>query len=44
MTLISESLRKGVVARGGDRCEYCHLPTTGQVATFPIDRLASSDE
>ncbi|MFO0843312.1 MAG: HNH endonuclease signature motif containing protein [Gemmataceae bacterium] len=37
-------MRKSVVARAGDRCEYCHLPTTGQVATFPIDHLTPRDQ
>ena len=27
--------------RAGHRCEYCHLPTRGQVATFPIDHIVS---
>lgn len=27
------------MARAGFRCEYCHLPTRGQVATFPIDHV-----
>jgi hypothetical protein len=31
--------RAEVVARAGRRCEYCHLPTRGQVATFPIDHI-----
>jgi hypothetical protein len=26
-----------VVARAGDRCEYCHLSQESQVATFPVD-------
>ncbi len=25
--------------RARQRCEYCHLPTRGQVATFPIDHV-----
>lgn len=32
-------LRAAVRSRAGDRCEYCHLPTTGQIATFPIDHV-----
>ena len=39
MSLISKSLRSAVVARAENRCEYCHLPTVGQVATFPIDHV-----
>jgi 5-methylcytosine-specific restriction endonuclease McrA len=39
MTAFSDELRAAVVARAGARCEYCHLPTRGQVATFPIDHI-----
>jgi len=39
MTLFSDEVRDAVVARAGGRCEYCHLPTRGQVATFPIDHV-----
>jgi 5-methylcytosine-specific restriction endonuclease McrA len=39
MSAISETMRATVVARAMDRCEYCHLPTRGQVATFPIDHV-----
>jgi hypothetical protein len=39
MTLFSDEMRDVVVSRAGDRCEYCHLPTRGQVATFPIDHV-----
>src|SRR5262245_14542102 len=39
MSVVSESLRAATVARAGERCEYCHLPTRGQVATFPIDHV-----
>jgi 5-methylcytosine-specific restriction endonuclease McrA len=39
MTLFSDEVRDAVVARAGARCEYCHLPTRGQVATFPIDHV-----
>jgi len=31
--------RAEVTAHAGHRCEYCHLPTRGQVATFPIDHV-----
>ena len=44
MTVFSDAMRKDVVARAGDRCEYCHLPTAGQVATFPIDHLIPRDQ
>jgi hypothetical protein len=39
VTLFSDAIRTAVVARAGDRCEYCCLPTRGQVATFPIDHV-----
>lgn len=39
MSAFSE-VRWAEVARRADyRCEYCHLPTRGQVATFPIDHI-----
>jgi 5-methylcytosine-specific restriction endonuclease McrA len=39
MTVFSDEVRDAVVARAGERCEYCHLSTRGQVATFPIDHI-----
>lgn len=39
MSLFSPTRRAEVKARAGERCEYCHLPTRGQVATFPIDHI-----
>jgi len=39
MTAFSDEVRDAVAGRAGDRCEYCHLPTRGQVATFPIDHV-----
>lgn len=39
MSAFSEARRAEVTARAGHRCEYCHLPTRGQVATFPIDHI-----
>jgi hypothetical protein len=39
LSAISERLRAQVVARAGNRCEYCHLPTTGQVGRFPVDHV-----
>lgn len=39
MTAFSDEVRAAVVARAVGRCEYCHLPTRGQVATFPIDHV-----
>jgi HNH endonuclease len=39
MTNISISLRRLVIQRSGDRCEYCGLSQAGQVATFHIDHI-----
>lgn len=39
MSVVSDAVRVAVVARAGDRCEYCRLPTRGQVATFPVDHV-----
>ncbi|SRR5579875_437370 len=39
MTLFSDEMRAAVVARADGRCEYCHLPTRGQVATVPVDHI-----
>jgi hypothetical protein len=39
MTVFSDDVRDAVVDRAGGRCEYCHLPRRGQVATFPIDHV-----
>ena len=39
MSTVPDRVRAVVVARAGDRCEYCHLPTRGQVATFPVDHI-----
>jgi hypothetical protein len=39
MTVISDQLRREVVARADQRCEYCRLPQAGQVATFPVDHV-----
>ncbi|MBP3960412.1 HNH endonuclease [Gemmata sp. G18] len=40
MSAFSDVRRAEVAARAGHRCEYCHLPTRGQVATFPIDHIS----
>ena len=37
MSVVSDTIRAAVVERAGHRCEYCHLPIRGQVATFPVD-------
>jgi len=39
MTVFSDEVRAAVIARAGGRCEYSHLSTAGQVATFPIDHV-----
>ena len=39
MTSIPTSLRRLVIQRSGDRCEYCGLSQAGQVATFHIDHI-----
>lgn len=39
MSAFSDVRRAEVAARAGHRCEYCHLPTRGEVATFPIDHV-----
>lgn len=39
MTVFSDDMRDAVVDRAGGRCEYCHLSSRGQVATFPIDHI-----
>ncbi|MDF5708835.1 MAG: HNH endonuclease signature motif containing protein [Nostoc sp. S4] len=39
MVTISAALRRLVIQRAGDRCEYCSLSQTGQAATFHIDRI-----
>jgi hypothetical protein len=39
MSHIPDALRLQVVARAANCCEYCHLPSRGQVATFPVDHV-----
>lgn len=39
MSAFSDVRRAEVTSHAGHRCEYCHLPTRGQVATFPIDHV-----
>lgn len=36
---ISATLRRQVIERAGNRCEYCCLGQTGQEATFHIDHV-----
>ncbi len=39
MATIPVSLRRFVIQRAGDRCEYCGISQIGQVATFHIDHI-----
>ena len=39
MSDIAARLRRLVVSRAGDRCEYCRLAQKGQEATFHIDHI-----
>ncbi len=39
MSVVSDSVRLAITLRAASRCEYCHVPTRGQVATFPIDHI-----
>lgn len=39
MPTIPASLRRLVIQRAGDRCEYCGLSQVGQEATFHIDHV-----
>lgn len=39
MTKIPASLRRFVIQRASNRCEYCGLSQAGQVATFHIDHI-----
>lgn len=36
---IPASLRRLVIQRADDRCEYCRISQAGQVATFHIDHI-----
>jgi hypothetical protein len=39
MKYVSPFLRKLVIRRAGNRCEYCQLSQEGQEATFHIDHI-----
>lgn len=39
MNGIPSNLRRIVLERSGNRCEYCHLSQVGQEATFHIDHI-----
>jgi hypothetical protein len=42
MTTIPVSLRRFVIQRANNRCEYCRISQVGQVATFHIDHIIPS--
>lgn len=42
MSEISRRLRRLVILRAGNRCEYCRLAQGGQEATFHIDHILPS--
>ncbi|MBW4692464.1 MAG: HNH endonuclease [Lyngbya sp. HA4199-MV5] len=39
MATIPASLRRLVIQRANDRCEYCGIAQMGQVATFHVDHI-----
>lgn len=39
MRYVSSTLRKQVVERSGNHCEYCGLSQAGQAATFHVDHV-----
>jgi 5-methylcytosine-specific restriction endonuclease McrA len=39
MTAIPARLRRLVISRAGNRCEYCQLSQVGQEATFHTDHI-----
>ncbi|MEP0982691.1 HNH endonuclease signature motif containing protein [Leptolyngbya sp. FACHB-17] len=39
MTTIPASLRRFVIQRADNRCEYCRISQVGQAATFHIDHI-----
>lgn len=39
MTTIPASLRRFVIQRASNRCEYCGISQLGQVATFHVDHV-----
>jgi hypothetical protein len=42
MTTIPVSLRRFVIQRANNHCEYCGISQVGQVATFHIDHIITS--
>ena len=43
MSSIPALLRKLVIRRAGNICEYCHLSQKGQEATFHLDHIKPID-
>jgi 5-methylcytosine-specific restriction endonuclease McrA len=39
MSFVAARLRRLVISRAGNRCEYCGLAQVGQEATFHIDHI-----
>ncbi len=39
MATIPVSLRRSVIQKSNNRCEYCKISQIGQVATFHIDHI-----
>jgi hypothetical protein len=39
VSVVNAATRAILEERARHRCEYCHLPIRGQVATFPIDHI-----
>ncbi len=39
MSDIPKALRESVLKRADGRCEYCQIPSRGQIAWFPIDQV-----
>lgn len=39
MSYVPVELRRLVVSRAGNRCEYCQLSQEGQAATFHVDHI-----
>jgi hypothetical protein len=40
--LIDSAIRALVIARAGNRCEYCALPQSGYAASFNIDHIVAA--
>ena len=44
MSGVSDALRERVVDRAAGSCEYCQLPSEGQVGRFPVDHIVPRTE